>query len=55
MQKLELMKIHQMHFNTIKITSLSEKIETMNIPEKQIILIISVIIIIGTVGLLIRK
>jgi minor extracellular serine protease Vpr len=42
-------------FHTIKITSLSEKIEIMDIPEKQIILIISVIIIIGTVGLLIRK
>ena len=42
-------------FHTIKITSLSEKIEIMNIPEKQIILIISVMIIIGTVGLLIRK
>ena len=42
-------------FHTIKITSLPEKIEIMNIPEKQIILIISVIIIIGTVGLLIRK
>ena len=42
-------------FHTIKITSLSEKIEIMDIPEKQIILIISVMIIIGTVGLLIRK
>jgi minor extracellular serine protease Vpr len=42
-------------FHTIKITSLSEKIELMDIPEKQIILIISVIIIIGTVGLFIRK
>ena len=42
-------------FHTIKITSLSEKIETIDIPEKQIILIISVMIIIGTVGLLIRK
>ena len=42
-------------FHTIKITSLSEKIEIMDIPEKQIILIISVMIIIGTAGLLIRK
>ena len=42
-------------FYTIEITSLSEKIELMDVPEKQIILIISVIIIIGTVGLLIRK
>ena len=38
-------------FHTIKITSLSEKIELIDIPEKQIILIISVIIIIGIVGL----
>ena len=45
-------------FNTIKITSLSEKIEKIelrNIPEKQIILIISIIIIVGIVGLLIKK
>ena len=55
MQKLELMKNTSNAFHTIKITSLPEKIELMNIPEKQIILIISVIIIIGTVGLFIRK
>ena len=45
-------------FNTIKINSLSEKIEKIelrNIPEKQIIIIISIIIIVGIVGLLIRK
>ena len=42
-------------FHTIKITSLSEKIELIDIPEKQIILIISVIIIIGIVGLFVRK
>jgi len=45
-------------FNTIKINSLSEKIDRLelgNIPEKQIILIISIIIIIGIVGLIIRK
>ena len=42
-------------FDTIKITSLSEKIELMDIPEKQIILIILIIIIIGSIGLAIRK
>ncbi|MDC3254217.1 peptidase S8, partial [Nitrosopumilus sp.] len=45
-------------FNTIKVTSLSEKIEKIelrNIPEKQIILIVSIIVIVGIVGLLIRK
>ena len=45
-------------FNTIKITSLSEKIEKIelgNIPEKQIILIVSIMVIVGIVGLLIRK
>jgi len=42
-------------FYTIEITSLSEKIELMDIPEKQIILIISAIIIIGIIGLSIRK
>ena len=45
-------------FNTIKITSLSEKIQTIElrgIPEKQILLIISIIGIVGIVGLLIRK
>jgi len=42
-------------FHTIKITSISEKIELMDIPEKQIILIISAIIIIGIIGLSIRK
>ena len=45
-------------FNTIKITSLSEKvkkIELGDIPEKQIIIIVSIIIIVGIVGLLIKK
>jgi minor extracellular serine protease Vpr len=45
-------------FNTIKINSLSEKIDRLelgNIPEKQIILIISIVMIIGIVGLIIRK
>ena len=42
-------------FHTIKITSISEKIELMDIPEKQIILIVSIIVIIGIVGLIIRK
>ena len=45
-------------FNTIKINSLSEKIEKSelrDIPERQIILIISIIVIIGIVGLIIRK
>jgi minor extracellular serine protease Vpr len=42
-------------FYTIEITSLSEKIELMDIPEKQIILIILIIIIIGIIGLAIRK
>jgi minor extracellular serine protease Vpr len=42
-------------FYTIEITSLSEKIELMDIPEKQIILIILIIIIIGSIGLAIRK
>ena len=45
-------------FNTIKITSLSEKIEKIeltDIPEKQIMLIVSIIIIVGIVGLLIKK
>ena len=45
-------------FNTIKINSLSEKIEKIeltNIPEKQIIIIISIVTIVGIVGLLIRK
>jgi minor extracellular serine protease Vpr len=45
-------------FNTIKINSLSEKIEKSelrDIPEKQIILIVSMIVIIGIVGLIIRK
>ena len=45
-------------FNTIKINSLSEKIgksELRDIPEKQIILIVSIIVIIGIVGLIIRK
>jgi minor extracellular serine protease Vpr len=42
-------------FYTIEITSLSEKIELMDVPEKQIILIILIIIIIGSIGLAIRK
>jgi len=45
-------------FNTIKINSLSEKIDKLelrDIPEKQIILIISIIVIIGIVGLIIKK
>ena len=45
-------------FNTIKVTSLSEKIETIelrDIAEKQIILIISIIVIVGIIGLLIKK
>ncbi|MDC0927445.1 S8 family serine peptidase [Nitrosopumilus sp.] len=45
-------------YNTIKITSLSEKIEKIelrNIPEKQIILILSIVGIGGIVGLFIRK
>jgi len=45
-------------FNTIKINSLSEKIEKSelrDIPERQIILIISIIVVIGIVGLIIRK
>ena len=45
-------------FNTIKINSLSEKtdrLEIGNIPEKQIMLIISMIVIIGIVGLIIRR
>jgi minor extracellular serine protease Vpr len=42
-------------FYTIEITSLSEKIELIDIPEKQIILIILIIIIIGSIGLAIRK
>ena len=42
----------------IKINSISEKTEVLelrNIPERQIILIISIIVVIGTVGLIIRK
>ena len=45
-------------FNTIKITSLSEKVERIqlgDIPEKQITLIISVIGIVGVIGLIIKK
>ena len=45
-------------FSTIKINSLSEKIEKIelrNIPEKQITIIILIIIIAGIIGLLIRK
>ena len=42
-------------FDTIKITSLPEEMKLTNIPEKQIILVISAIIIIGTAGLFIRK
>ena len=45
-------------FNTIKITSFSEKVEKIelrDIPEKQIILIVSIIVVVGIVGFLIRK
>ena len=42
-------------FHTIKITSLPEEMKLTNIPEKQIILVILAIIIIGTAGLFIRK
>ena len=45
-------------FNTIKINSLSEKIEVIeliDIPEKQIVLIMSVIGIVGVIGLIIKK
>ncbi len=45
-------------FNTIKINSLSEKIEKSelrDIPERQILLIILIIVVIGIVGLIIRK
>ena len=45
-------------FNTIEINSISEKadrLELINIPEKQIIIIISIIVIVGIIGLLIRK
>jgi len=42
-------------FHAIKITSLPEEMKLTNIPEKQIILVISAIIIIGTAGLFIRK
>ena len=42
-------------FNTIKVTSFSEKIEKIelgNIPQKQIILIVSIMIIVGIVGII---
>ena len=45
-------------FNIIEINSISEKadrLELINIPEKQIIIIISIIVIVGIIGLLIRK
>ena len=45
-------------FDLIKINSISEKtevIELRNIPEKQIILIISIIVVVGIIGLIIRK
>ncbi|WP_067959434.1 S8 family serine peptidase [Nitrosopumilus sp. Nsub] len=45
-------------FDVIKINSVSEKTEVLklrNIPEKQIMLIISIIVIVGIIGLLIRK
>mgnify|MGYP003730102401 FL=1 len=45
-------------FNTIEINSISEKtdrLELIDIPEKQIIIIISIIVIVGIIGLLIRK
>jgi hypothetical protein len=45
-------------FDLIKINSISEKtevIELRNMPEKQIILIISIIVVVGIIGLIIRK
>ncbi|ARS64946.1 Tk-subtilisin precursor [Candidatus Nitrosomarinus catalina] len=45
-------------FDLIKINSISEKteiIELRNIPEKQIIIIISIIVVVGIIGLIIRK
>ena len=45
-------------FDLIRINSISEKtevIELRNIPEKQIIIIISIIVVVGIIGLLIRK
>jgi minor extracellular serine protease Vpr len=45
-------------FDMVKVSSVSEKAEILelrHIPEKQIIIIISIIIIIGIIGLLIRK
>jgi minor extracellular serine protease Vpr len=45
-------------FNIIEIDSIlekTEKLELRNIPEKQIILIVSIIVIVGIIGLLIRK
>ena len=45
-------------FDLIKIDSISEKtevIELRNMPEKQIILIISIIVVVGIIGLIIRK
>ena len=45
-------------FDVININSVSEKtqvLELRNIPEKQVMLIISIIVIVGIIGLLIRK
>ena len=45
-------------FDVININSVSEKTEVLelrNIPEKQVMLIISIIVIVGIIGLLIRK
>ncbi len=45
-------------FDLIKINTVSEKsevIELRNIPEKQIIIIISILVIVGIVGLLIKR
>ena len=45
-------------FDLIKINTISEKsevIELRNIPEKQIIIIISIVAIVGIIGLLIKR
>ena len=45
-------------FDLIKINTVSEKseiIELRNIPKKQIIIIISIVVIVGIIGLLIKR
>ena len=45
-------------YDIIKINSISEKrqvLELRNIPEKQIIIIISIVAIVGIIGLLIKR